>query len=83
MRELSNLQKQSIDYAVAHPTEARDYAMQFKRDLSAEEADQYLSWYANDRTLDMGPDGRKAVELLISTAFDKGLLDKRIHLEIV
>lgn len=83
MRELSALQAQSIAYAMAHPQEARDYALTFKRDLNAAQADQYLGWYANERTLDMGEEGKKAIELLFLTAYDSKLLKHRIEVEIL
>ena len=83
MKQLSQIQKQSIDFATAHAADARDYAMQFKRDLSTAEADKYLSWYANDRTLDMGEEGKQAIELLLNTAYEKGLLPQKVNIEIV
>lgn len=83
MKELSALQKQSIVYAREHRDEAREYAMQFKRDLSHDEAEKYLNWYANDRTLDMGAEGRAAVELLLSEAHKRGLLSESIEVEII
>lgn len=83
IQELSALQKQSIEYANAHAEDARNYAMQFKRDLTAEEADLYLSWYANDRTLDMGADGQKAIALLFETAVQKGVLHQAPELTVI
>ena len=57
--------------------------MQFKRDLLASEADKYLSWYANERTLNMGDEGKKAISLLFDLAHEKGLLEKKVEIEIV
>lgn len=81
--ELSALQKESIQYAMNNPEAARDYAMSFKRDLTTEEADKYLSWYANNRTLDLGTDGRKAIDLLFQMAYEKQLLPNKIKVEII
>lgn len=81
--ELSRLQKESILYAMNHPGEARDYAMGFKRDLTTEEADRYLGWYANERTVDMGSQGKEAIELLFALAFERGLLKKKIKVETI
>jgi 1,4-dihydroxy-6-naphthoate synthase len=79
---LAKLMQASIACAREHHAEARDYARQFKRDLSDAEADLYLSWYANERTLEMGEAGRAALELLYATAFKRGLLPKKIVAEI-
>jgi 1,4-dihydroxy-6-naphthoate synthase len=82
-QDLADLQEQSIRYAMNHAEEARDYAMQFKRDLTAAEADKYLSWYANDRTLDMGEDGRVAIQTLFDLANELNLIDHKVNLEII
>lgn len=83
MRDLSDLQKQSIVYATQHHEAARNYAMQFKRDLSPDQADLYLSWYANKRSIDLGEDGKKAIQFLWDQGFEKGLLKQRPILEIL
>jgi 1,4-dihydroxy-6-naphthoate synthase len=57
--------------------------MQFKRDLSTKEADKYLSWYANERSLDMGKDGRKSVQILLNCALEKGLIPQPIKVTFV
>jgi 1,4-dihydroxy-6-naphthoate synthase len=83
MQDLSALQKRSIVYATQHHEAARDYALQFKRDLSPQQADLYLSWYANKRSIDLGEDGKRAIEFLWEQGFEKGLLPKKTVLEIV
>lgn len=83
MQDLSDLQKQSIVYATEHHEKARDYALQFKRDLSSAQADLYLSWYANKRSIDLGEDGKKAIEFLWDQGFAKGLLKRRPILEVL
>lgn len=83
MGELSALVKESILWAMNHRDEARDYARQFKRDLTAEEADRYLDWYANHRTADVGHEGRLALRTLFEIAHEKGLLPKPPPLEII
>ncbi len=76
--QLAALMHESIAYARAHHAAARDYALSFKRDLTDAQADLYPSWYANERTLDMGADGQKAVQVLLDEAFAQGLIPKKI-----
>jgi len=83
IQELSALQRKSIEYSMVSPDEARDYAHQFKRDMSPVELTQYLSWYANKRTLDIGDEGREAIQLLFDLAIEKGLLEKAVNVEII
>lgn len=83
LKELSRLQKQSIVYAAKNAAAARDYALRFKRGLSAEQVDRYLGWYANERTVDMGADGIRAIETLFELAHEHGLITKKIPVEVV
>lgn len=83
LQELARIQKESIAYALKNPEAARDYAMQFKRDLNTEEADLYLSWYANQRTLDLGQEGRHALALLFKLAEDQHLIPSNVPLDII
>ncbi|MBF0106543.1 MAG: ABC transporter substrate-binding protein [Deltaproteobacteria bacterium] len=83
VREIADLQKKSIVYAMDHPDEAREYARSFKRDLTMAEADKYLSWYANQRSVDMGPEGIRAIDFLFEIAFKKGLIPAKVSVETV
>ncbi len=76
--QISRLLRASIDYALAHREEALDYAMQFARDLDVRMADRFVGMYVNERTLDYGEDGRKAVQLFLDRAFEKNLIPKRV-----
>lgn len=71
LRDLAQIMQESILWARAHYAEARDYARQFKRGMSADEADTYLSWYANDRTLDLGDEGLTALQFLYEVAHQR------------
>ncbi|MCP5464018.1 MAG: ABC transporter substrate-binding protein [Deltaproteobacteria bacterium] len=83
VKDLADLQRESIQWAMNNPEEARDYARSFKRDLSAEEADKYLSWYANDRILNMGEDGVQAIEFILGKAYELGVVNQNVKLELI
>ncbi len=83
VHDLSIIVQNSIRYALEHANEARDYARQFKRDLSEKNVDLYLSWYANQRTLDMGEEGRTAIQKLLDLAADRELIPRIGEIEIV
>lgn len=76
MREIAALQKASILYARNHFTEARDACLKENPVLDAAQADRYLSWYANDRTVDFGDDGRRAIALLFEAGANRGFLPR-------
>jgi 1,4-dihydroxy-6-naphthoate synthase len=81
IREISRLLKQSIQYALDHREEALKYAMQFARDLDVATADRFVGMYVNERTLDYGEEGRRAVQLLFDRAYEANLIPAHIVTE--
>ena len=74
IQKVSKLLHDSIAYALSHRKDAVDYAQQFGRGLDKEKTDKFVGMYVNDLTLGYGERGRKAVERLMTEAFDKGLI---------
>jgi len=72
--KVSKLLHDSIAYALSHRKDAVDYAQQFGRGLDKEKTDKFVGMYVNDLTLGYGDRGRKAVERLMTEAFEKGLI---------
>ncbi len=71
----------SIRYAMDNRDEALEYALEFARGMDNKLADKFVGMYVNELTLDYGKDGRKAVELLLDTGFEKGVIPKRVKVE--
>lgn len=75
IRELSELMRQSIRFALEDREASIDWLLAKGGALSTrDQVSRYLSMYANERTLDYGEDGRKAIELLFRRAVDAGFL---------
>lgn len=83
IREISRLLKESIQYALDHREEALNYALQFARDLDAKTADRFVGMYVNERTLDYGEEGRRAVQLLFDRAYEAKVIPAPIRAEFV
>jgi len=66
--------RESIRYALDHRDEALQYAMQFARDLDSQMADKFVGMYVNERTLDYGHDGRKAIVTLLEKGYQAGII---------
>jgi 1,4-dihydroxy-6-naphthoate synthase len=79
--EISRLLRESIQYSLDHRAAALDYAMEYARDLDVETADRFVGMYVNERTLDYGAEGRRAVQLLFDRAFEAGLIPNSITAE--
>ena len=72
--KVSKLLHDSIAYALSHRRDAVGYAQQFGRGLDTEKTDTFIGMYVNDLTLGYGERGRKAVERLMTEAYDNGLI---------
>jgi 1,4-dihydroxy-6-naphthoate synthase len=73
----------SIAYGLQHRAGALDHAMRYARGLEREMADAFVGMYVNQRTLDYGEEGRRAVQLFLDRGADAGLIDRRVHVEFV
>jgi 1,4-dihydroxy-6-naphthoate synthase len=80
---ISRLIRESIRYALQHREEALQYALRYARDLNAEQAERFVSMYVNQRTLDYGDEGRKAVRLLLQTAYEEKLIPAQTLVEFI
>ncbi len=81
MLEVSRVFRESIQYALAHREDALSYALEFGRGLSRPLGDRFVGMYVNDRTLELGADARRAIDLLFERAHGVGLLAARPSFE--
>ncbi|MBV9671187.1 MAG: ABC transporter substrate-binding protein [Acidobacteriales bacterium] len=83
MSQVGEALRASIEYGLEHREEALEYAMQFARDLDRSMANRFVGMYVNERTLDYGSDGRRAIELLLQTGWEQGIVSVRPVLDWV
>ncbi|MBK8222779.1 MAG: ABC transporter substrate-binding protein [Candidatus Obscuribacter sp.] len=83
VKEVTELFKSAIVFALEHRQDALDYAMTFARDMKRELADKFVGMYVNELTVDYGERGRKAVTKLFEMAFEKGITTELIVPEFV
>jgi 1,4-dihydroxy-6-naphthoate synthase len=82
-RTVSAILTASIQYSLAHRSEAVQHALQYARDMGRDLADKFVGMYVNHWTLDYGEKGRDAIRRFLHQAFDHGLLPNRQELEFV
>jgi 1,4-dihydroxy-6-naphthoate synthase len=75
--------RDSIQYALDHREPALAYAMQFARDLDTQMADRFVGMYVNDRTLDYGEDGKRAIVKLLDMGYQAGIIPHKPAVEFV
>lgn len=81
--QVSSLLHESIKYGLDNREEAVKYSLQYGRDLTLEQADEFIAMYVNERTLDYGDDGREAVRLFLERAHKMGLIPEMPPLDFV
>ena len=74
MQTVTRALRDSIQHGLDHRDEALSYAMQFARDLDTRMASRFVSMYVNERTLDYGADGRKAIHKLLDMGHERGII---------
>jgi 5,8-dihydroxy-2-naphthoate synthase len=71
---ISRALSRSIEYGLAHRSDALDHAMRYARGLPREKADQFVGMYVNAWTQGYGEAGRKAVQTLLDRAHAAGFV---------
>jgi 1,4-dihydroxy-6-naphthoate synthase len=75
--------KASIVHAREHEEAAIDYALEFGRGIDRDTCREFVRMYVNEDTVDMGQDGKKALETLYSRAAERGILNTPPRLDII
>jgi 1,4-dihydroxy-6-naphthoate synthase len=70
---ISRALSRSIEYGLAHRSDALDHAMRYARGLPREKADEFVGMYVNAWTRAYGEAGRTAVQTLLDRAHAAGL----------
>lgn len=83
IRQVARDLRASIEYALAHRADALAHARQFNRGIGDERTDAFVGMYVNAWTVDYGPRGRQAVQLLLDRAHQAGLVPRRVTAEFI
>ena len=82
-RKIAKALKSSIECAHANEDDALDYALGFGRGIGREDGRRFVRMYVNADTVDMGADGKSALETLYAMASSRGIIDGSPQLDIV
>jgi 1,4-dihydroxy-6-naphthoate synthase len=66
-----------------HRTDALVHAEGYGRGLDRAQTDEFVGMYVNQRTLDYGEDGRRAVQLFLDRGFEAGIIPHRVQVDFV
>lgn len=80
-RMMNQALRDSVQYALNHREEALAHAMQYARDLSTPDANQFVGMYVNERTLDYGAEGREAIRRLLKMGHERGVIPHPVRVD--
>lgn len=72
--EVDRLICKSIEYAFANPASGLDFIRSHAQEMDESVMYRHIELYVNKFSLDLGPEGRKAVKVLLDMAAAKGLI---------
>ncbi|MDQ6768154.1 MAG: ABC transporter substrate-binding protein [Candidatus Eremiobacteraeota bacterium] len=75
--------RQSIEYGLAHRAEALSWALRYARDMEPKTADTFVGMYVNERTVDLGADGRASIQYFLQRAEDSGYVPKLPKIDFI
>jgi len=73
---ISLLVRSSVEYARRHPVETLRYVRAHSQEMSEEVCASHIALYVNDYSLDPGPEGERAAELLFARGAQLGLFPR-------
>ena len=83
IRRASRMLRDSIAFGLHNRTDALVHAESYGRGLDRAQTDEFVGMYVNQRTLDYGPEGRRAVQLFLDRGFEAGLIPHRVVVDFV
>ena len=82
-QKITNAMEASIRHARSHEEDAIDYAMEFGRGIDRTTCRDFVRMYVNEDTVNMGDEGKQALETLYKYAVERGVINEAPKLDII
>lgn len=76
IKEIEAALADSVRYAFAHPEESKSYIRAHSQELSEDVCKQHIELYVNSFSADIGDQGKRALEVLLTRGAEVGLLPR-------
>jgi 1,4-dihydroxy-6-naphthoate synthase len=83
IKEFSDVLTRSVKYGLDHVDAAVGYAMEYGRGHPKETITKFVKMYVNKLTLDMGRDGKRAIEKMFEMAKEKKIIGEDVLVKVV
>jgi len=72
--KINRVLRKSVEFAFANPKSGLEYIRSHAQEMSEEVMYKHIDLYVNKYSVDLGEEGRKAINLLFDTALEKGII---------
>ncbi|MNY62172.1 1,4-dihydroxy-6-naphtoate synthase [compost metagenome] len=72
--KVNRLIKKSVEYAFANPKSALEFIKQHAQEMSEEVMYKHIDLYVNQYSVELGIEGRKAIDVMFKMAQEKGII---------
>lgn len=73
-RTINRVVRRSVEYAFVHREDSLPYVRQHAQEMSEDVMYRHIDLYVNDYSIDLGDDGKRAVETLFAKALATGII---------
>jgi 1,4-dihydroxy-6-naphthoate synthase len=73
-RAVNRVLRRSVEYAFAHRSASLPFVREHAQEMSEDVMYRHIDLYVNDYSLDLGPEGKRAVEMLFERARKAGII---------
>lgn len=73
--KVNRVLRKSVEFAFANPKSGIEFIKQYAQEMSEEVMYKHIDLYVNKYSIDLGTEGRKAIDVLFQMAQEKGLIE--------
>jgi 1,4-dihydroxy-6-naphthoate synthase len=73
-QRVNRVMRRSVEYAFANRTDSQPFVRANAQAMSDDVMYKHIDLYVNDYSVDLGPEGRRAVEVLFERARNSGVI---------
>lgn len=74
--KVNRVLRRSVEFAFANPKSGIDFIREHAQEMEEDVMYKHIELYVNQYSLDLGPEGRKAIDILFKMATEKGVIPK-------
>ena len=72
--KINRVLRKSVEYAFANPKSGLEFIRQHAQEMSEDVMYKHIELYVNQYSVELGEEGRKAINLMFNTALEKGII---------